>query len=77
VNRNSCWGEFAQCFVQNIVQTGLLAKNSSHVHWTVKMAFLMSFEAFLVIYFIIYYPFINEEVNIYEQYVDSMRQFAM
>jgi len=41
------------------------------------MAFLMSFEAFLVIYFTIYYPYIYEEVNIYEQYGSSMRQFVM
>ena len=41
------------------------------------MAILRCFEAFLVIYFIIYYQYIYEEVNIYEQYVDSMRQFAM
>lgn len=62
---------------QYIMFCGMWVKSASLVHWIGKTAFLRIFSAFLVIYFIIYYLYINEEVNIYEQYGDSMCQFAL
>jgi len=55
----------------------LWLKSASLVHWTVKMAFLRLLPLFLVTYFIIYYLYIYEEVNKYEQHGNSMRQFAL
>jgi hypothetical protein len=62
---------------QYIMFCSLRVKSSSLVHWTVKMAFLRLLPLFLVIYFIIHYLYIYEEVNKYEQHGDSMRQFAL
>lgn len=42
-----------------------------------KMASLSRFLTVLKGYFINYYLYIYEEVNIYEQYCNSMRQFAL
>jgi hypothetical protein len=63
--------------VQYIMFCSLGLKSASHVHWTVKMAFLRLYPMLLVIYFIIHCLYIYEEVNKYEQYCDSMRQFAL
>lgn len=62
---------------QYIMFCGLWVKSGSLVHLTGKMAFLRRFPLFLVIYFIIHYLYIYEEVNIYELHGDSMRQFAL
>lgn len=56
---------------------GLWSKSSSLVHLTVKMVFSRILPLFFLTYLIIYYLYIYEEVNIYEQYADSMRQFAL
>jgi len=71
VNRNQGWG------VQNILFCRGVAISCSPVHFDGFWTVLSSFWLFSVIYFIIYFLLSNEEVNIYEEYDDSMRQFAL
>jgi hypothetical protein len=52
-------------------------ESASLVHFALNRLFLNGFSRFLFIYFIIYQSYLYEEVNIYEEYVCSMRHFAL
>ncbi len=63
--------------MQYIMFCALWVKSASLVHLERFEAVFEPFGLFFVIYFTTYYRYIYEEVNIYEEHVDSMRHFAL